>query len=99
MISIDFEFDAGPYGVFRDALHLPDDQTFTDDQIAEMKQQRYQNWLAIVNPPASDTPPPPEPETPPANINISGVDYTLLEGTPASGAVLIEVNGTWYQKA
>ena len=29
MIKIDFEFDT-PYGVFRDALHLPDDHTFTD---------------------------------------------------------------------
>jgi len=50
MIKIDFEFES-PYGVFRDALHLADDHTFTDDEIAAMKQQRYDNWWAIVNPP------------------------------------------------
>ena len=53
MIKIDFEFDS-PYGVFRDALHLPEDHTFTDDEIQAMKQQRYDNWWAIVNPPPSD---------------------------------------------
>jgi hypothetical protein len=53
MIKIDFEFDS-PYGVFRDALHLPEDHTFTDDEIQAMKQQRYDNWWAIVNPPPED---------------------------------------------
>lgn len=50
MIKIDFEFDS-QYGVFRDAIHLPDDHQFTDVEIASMKQQRFDNWLAIVNPP------------------------------------------------
>ena len=53
MIKIDFEFDS-PHGVFRDALHLPEDHTFTDDEIQAMKQQRYDNWWAIVNPPPED---------------------------------------------
>jgi hypothetical protein len=53
MIKIDFEFDS-PHGVFRDALHLPEDHTFTDDEIQAMKQQRYDNWWAIVNPPPAD---------------------------------------------
>jgi len=53
MIKIDFEFDS-PHGVFRDALHLPDDHTFTDDEIQAMKQQRYDNWWAIVNAPPAD---------------------------------------------
>jgi len=57
MIKIDFEFDT-PHGVFRDALHLPDDHSMTDEQIDAMKQQRVDNWLAIVNaPPAEETPP------------------------------------------
>lgn len=56
MIKIDFEFES-TYGVFRDALHLPDDHGFTDAEIQAMKQQRFDNWLAIVNPPpAEDTP-------------------------------------------
>jgi hypothetical protein len=47
MIKIDFEFET-QYGVFRDALYLPEDHTFTDEQIAAMKQERLDNWLFIV---------------------------------------------------
>lgn len=55
-MKIDFEFDT-PHGVFRDALHLPDDHTFTDAEIDAMKQQRVDNWVAIVTaPPAEETP-------------------------------------------
>jgi hypothetical protein len=57
MIKIDFEFET-TYGVFRDALHLPDDHGMTDDEIQAMKQQRVDNWIAIVTaPPAEETPP------------------------------------------
>lgn len=56
MVKIDFEFDS-PYGVFRDAIHLPDDHGLTDDQIQAMKQQRFDNWLAIVNAPPVEEPP------------------------------------------
>lgn len=55
MVKIDFEFDT-PHGVFRDALHLPDDHTFTDDEIQAMKQQRVDNWIAIVTAPPVETP-------------------------------------------
>jgi hypothetical protein len=51
MIKIDFEFDS-PHGVFRDALHLPEDHTFTDAEIEAMKQQRFDNWIAIITAPA-----------------------------------------------
>ena len=54
-MKIDFEFDT-PHGVFRDALHLPDDHTFTDAQIQAMKQQRVDNWIAIVTAPPVETP-------------------------------------------
>jgi hypothetical protein len=51
MIKIDFEFET-TYGVFRDALHLPNDHTFTDEQITAMKQERLDNWLFVIeNPP------------------------------------------------
>jgi hypothetical protein len=50
MIKIDFEFDT-PYGVFRDALHLPVDHTYTDAEIQAMKEQRRDNWIAIVSAP------------------------------------------------
>jgi hypothetical protein len=55
-MKIDFEFDT-PHGVFRDALHLADDHTFTDEEIQAMKQQRVDNWIAVVTaPPVEDTP-------------------------------------------
>lgn len=55
-MKIDFEFDT-LHGVFRDALHLPDDHTFTDDEIQAMKQQRVDNWIAVVTaPPVEETP-------------------------------------------
>jgi len=54
MIKIDFEFDAEPYGVFRDALHLPEDHGLTDAEIDALKQERFDNWWAIVNPPPVD---------------------------------------------
>jgi hypothetical protein len=46
-MKIDFEFDT-PHGLFRDALHLDDDHTFTDDEIQAMKQERVDNWIAVV---------------------------------------------------
>ncbi len=68
-MKIDFEFTTA-YGVFRDALYLPDDHTFTDEQIAAMKQERLDNWLfAVENPQA------PEPET----VEIDGVTYERVE--------------------
>jgi len=53
-MKIDFEFDT-PYGVFRDALHFYGDVIPSDAEIEAMKQQRLNNWLAIVNPPPVET--------------------------------------------
>lgn len=49
-MKIDFEFDT-PHGLFRDALHLPDDHGLTDAEIEVMKQQRVDNWIAVVTAP------------------------------------------------
>lgn len=68
-IKIDFEFQT-PYGVFRDALHLPDDHSYTQVQIAEMQSERLNNWLFVV-----ENPPAPEPET----VEINGVVYQQVE--------------------
>lgn len=55
-MKIDFEFQT-PHGVFRDALHLADDHSFTEAEIEAMKQQRVDNWIAVVTaPPVEDTP-------------------------------------------
>ena len=47
MIKIDFEIET-EHGTFRDALHLPDDHSFTDSEIEAMKQERVNNWVAFV---------------------------------------------------
>jgi len=52
-MKIDFEFQTA-HGVFRDALHLADDHTFADDEIQAMKQQRVDNWIAVVSAPPAD---------------------------------------------
>ena len=48
MIKIDFQFDT-QYGTFSDALHLPEDHTFTEAEIEAMKEARRDNWVAIVS--------------------------------------------------
>jgi len=52
-MKIDFEFNT-PHGLFRDALHLPDDQTLTEAEIEAMKQQRVDNWIAAVTSPSTE---------------------------------------------
>lgn len=80
MIKIDFEFDT-PHGVFRDALHLPDDHAFTEDEIQAMKEQRRDNWIAVVTAPPADPLEEPEPileEPTPEYIEIDGVRYVRV---------------------
>lgn len=89
MIKIDFEFDT-PHGVFRDALHLPDDHAFTEAEIQAMKEQRRDNWIAVVT-----APPEPVSDT---TKEVAGEIYQKLEGVPPSGAKLIEIDGVWYYK-
>jgi len=55
MIKIDFEFDT-PHGLFRDALHLPENHALSDAEIQAMKEQRRDNWIAIVTAPSVETP-------------------------------------------
>jgi hypothetical protein len=55
-MKIDFSFSS-QYGTFSDALHLPDDHAFTDAEIEAMKQQRFDNWIAVITaPPVEETP-------------------------------------------
>lgn len=60
MVKIDFEFQT-EYGIFRDALHLPDDHGLTEAEIAAMKQQRVDNWVAVVSSVPTEPPVMPEP--------------------------------------
>lgn len=96
MIKIDFEFET-QYGTFRDALHLPDDHGFSEEEITSLKQQRLDNWLSVVNaPPALES----EQEVVVQNdiVEIAGERYAKLEDVPPSGAKLVEVAGVWYYK-
>jgi hypothetical protein len=53
-MKIDFSFDT-EYGKFCDALHLPDDHSYTEAEIEAMKQQRLTNWIAVIEaPPIED---------------------------------------------
>jgi len=55
-MKIDFFFIT-PHGTFSDALHLPDDHTYTEQEIQAMQQQRLDNWLAVVTAPPVEEPP------------------------------------------
>lgn len=54
-MKIDFEFTT-KYGNFNDALILPDDHGFSDEELTAMKQQRLDNWLAVIETPAAEEP-------------------------------------------
>ena len=47
-MRISFAFET-PYGRFSDSLSLPDNHTYTNDEIEAMKQQRLDGWLTIVS--------------------------------------------------
>lgn len=94
-MKIDFEFTT-QYGVFRDAIYLQDDHNLTEQQIQELKQQRLDNWIAILEAPPVEVVE--QVVAIPVTIEVAGENYQKLEGVPQSGAKLIEVNGTWYFK-
>ena len=50
MINIDFEFET-KYGKFSDALWLAEDHTLTSAEIDALKQQRLDNWIALIEAP------------------------------------------------
>lgn len=47
MVEIIFEQET-KYGIYRDALYLPDDHTYTQDEINAMEQERIDNWLNLI---------------------------------------------------
>ena len=69
-MKIDFEFET-EHGLFRDALHLPEDHSLSEEQLQAMKEQRRDNWIAVVT-----APPVEEPEQ--DYIEIDGVRYAKV---------------------
>ena len=53
MKKIDFEFQT-QYGVYRDALYLDDNHSFTEQEIEAMKQERVDNWIAVITAPSEE---------------------------------------------
>ena len=54
MVKIDFSYET-KYGWYRDALYLPDDHTYTQDEITAMELERVNAWIyEIENPPEPD---------------------------------------------
>lgn len=50
-MKIDFEMSRDGL-VFKDAIHLPDNHSFTTEQIEAMKAERFERWYEYVtNPP------------------------------------------------
>jgi hypothetical protein len=65
-MKIDFEFET-QWGKFCDALHFEDNAVPDEATITAMKQERLDNWIAVVTaPPAAET------------IEIDGVQYEKI---------------------
>lgn len=47
-MQIKFSFET-KYGMYSDALNLPDDHTFSESDIETMKIQRRDNWVAYID--------------------------------------------------
>lgn len=100
MIKIDFEFETD-HGIFRDSLWLPDDHPFTETEIENMKLSRRDNWIAAV------TAPPLEldveeirrrEEAAADLVDINGVSFYRLIGSPPPQSHVIQIDGVWYCK-
>lgn len=70
-MKIDFEANT-PHGLYRDALYLPDDHTMTNEEIDAMKQQRVDNWIAVITTPQVEETPAPD------YIEVDGVRYAKV---------------------
>jgi hypothetical protein len=58
-MNIDFEISQNGY-TLRDALILPDDHSFSEDEIQAMKQARFDSWYKVITTPVEN----PNPDVP-----------------------------------
>jgi hypothetical protein len=47
-MQIRFSYET-KYGTFSDALNLPDDHGFTEQELIAMQEQRRDNWIAYID--------------------------------------------------
>ena len=53
MIKIDFEKTSNDgVWIYRDALYLPDDHTYSEADIEAFKQARFAKWLEVITAPS-----------------------------------------------
>ena len=64
MIKLNFEYTTA-YGVYRDALYLADDYTFTPEQIIAMQTERLNQWIKNIESPTIQN----------EYVDIDGVQY------------------------
>lgn len=64
-MQINFEFET-VYGRYCDTLNLPDDHTFKDEAIQDMKQQRVDKWLEFMS-------------VPPQNFDVINVEAQFVD--------------------
>ncbi len=55
-MQIRFEYQT-KYGIFKDALNLPDDHSYTDEELEIMKAARVEKWIYNIEnaPPIYET--------------------------------------------
>ena len=53
-MQIRFSYET-KYGTFSDALNLPDDHGFTEQELVTMQEQRRDNWIAYIDSTQIDT--------------------------------------------
>jgi hypothetical protein len=61
MLKIDFYF-LTKYGLFSDALYVPEGHSFSSAEIELMQRERLNNWLYAVENPATPSEPQPDQE-------------------------------------
>lgn len=94
MRVIEFEFES-EFGVYRDAIVLADDEVVSDEQLQQMKQERFDAWMYMAKNPPVEAPAPPAPAF---DMEINGEQYQILKSEPLPGSKLISVDGIWYFK-
>jgi len=62
-MQIRFSYET-KYGMFSDALNLPDDHEFTEQELIVMQEQRRDNWIQYIDSTQVETPIETIPETP-----------------------------------
>jgi hypothetical protein len=81
-MKIDFEVET-KYGTYRDVIHTPVE--LTQEQIEAIKNERVNNWIAVI-----EAPPPPEP-LPPEGFEFVRDEYGMIQyhenGEPVLAAV------------